>query len=161
VVFVLGRRLTKEERERYKPLIERVKAEYRRRRGSLCGFCGQPFNHLETREYIDSEGELKVYLICVHRTPDGRRVAHTCGANKYTYVSKSHQAIGLTLSNVLDEDQWVNYIINIVETMVARVTSDPEGARLKPKVVEGLRRVKAAVEEGLRELGVVVECQSR
>jgi hypothetical protein len=54
----------------------------------------------------------------------------------------------------LDEDQWVNYIINIVETMVARVTSDPEGgARLRPKVLEGLRRIRVVVEEGLRELG--------
>jgi hypothetical protein len=154
MVSVLGRRLTREEKERFKGLIERVKAEYRRLRGSLCGFCGQPFNHLETREYVDSEGELKVYLICVHRTPDGRKVTHTCGANKYTYVSKSHQAIGLTLSNILDDEQWVNYVINIIETMVARVTSDPEGGlRLKHKVVEGLRRVGAVVEEGLRELG--------
>jgi hypothetical protein len=154
MVCGLGRRLTREEKERFRGLIERVKAEYRRLRGSLCGFCGQPFNHLETREYVDSEGELKVYLICVHRTPDGKRITHACGANKYTYVSKSHQAIGLTLSNILDEDQWVNYIINIVETMVARVTSDPEGGlRLRAKVLEGLRRIKATVEEGLRELG--------
>jgi hypothetical protein len=154
MVFALGRRLTREEKERFKGLIERVKAEYRRLRGSTCGYCGQPFNHLETREYVDSEGELKVYLICVHRTPDGRKVSHSCGSNKYTYVSKSHQAIGLTLSNILNDEQWVNYVINIIETMVARVTSDPEGGvRLRPKVVEGLRRVKATVEGGLRELG--------
>jgi hypothetical protein len=154
MVFALGRRLTKEEKERFKGLIERVKAEYRRLRGSLCGFCGQPFNHLETREYVDSEGELKVYLICVHRTPDGRREAHPCGANKYTYVSKSHQAIGLTLSNILDDEQWVNYVVNIIETMVARITSDPEGgSRLKPKVLEGLSRIREVVEGGLRELG--------
>jgi len=154
MVCGLGRRLTKEEKEKYKHLIERVKAEYRRLRGSLCGFCGQPFNHLETREYVDSEGELKVYLICVHRTPDGRREAHSCGSNKYTYVSKSHQAIGLTLSNILDDDQWVNYVVNIIETMVARITSDPEGgSRLKPKVLEGLRRIREVVEGGLRELG--------
>jgi hypothetical protein len=155
MVFALGRRLTREEKERFKGLIERVKAEYRRLRGSLCGFCGQPFNHLETREYVDSEGELKVYLVCVHRE-GGRKEAHPCGANKYTYVSKSHQAIGLTLSNILDDEQWVNYVINIIETMVARVTSDPEGGvRLKPKVVAGLRRVRDAVEGGLRELGVL------
>jgi hypothetical protein len=141
---VTARRLTEEERAR---LLEQ----------RICIQCGQPFSYLEPRPYQASDGAVKHFYYCVHEKWEGgkrKRTRHYCSSDEYIYVSKYQQDVGLTLKGALDKDRWIDYIVNITQTMVDRALEEPENVSLKVNVIQGLLRVRELLERSLAELGV-------
>jgi len=123
----------------------------------ICVQCGQPFTYLEPRPYQTSDGSVKHYYYCVHETWIGgkrKRTKHYCSSDEYIYVSKFQQDIGLTLKGALDKDRWIDYTVNIIQTMVDRALEEPENLSLKVSVIQGLIKVRELVERSLAELGV-------
>jgi hypothetical protein len=139
-----ARRLTEEERAR---LLEQ----------RICIQCGQPFSYLEPRPYQASDGTVKHFYYCVHERWEGgkrKRTRHYCSSDEYIYVSKFQQDIGLTLKGALDRDRWIDYTVNIIETMVDRALEEPENISLKVNVVQGLLKLNELIQRSLAELGV-------
>jgi hypothetical protein len=121
----------------------------------LCVRCGKPFSYVEPARRGN-----KLYLYCVHESWNGgvrKRIKHYCGpADVYDYCSRLHGDIGLTLKAPLDHNRWIEYIINIVETMVDRALEEPRNRPLKDRVTQGLLKIRQVVERSLLELGVEV-----
>jgi hypothetical protein len=69
-------------------------------------------------------------------------------------VSKFQQDIGLTLKGALDRDRWIDYTVNIIETMVDRALEEPDNVSLKVEVVQGLLKLNELIQRSLAELGV-------
>jgi hypothetical protein len=144
-----AKRLTEEERARL--LAQKI-----------CVRCGQPFSYLESRPYTTSDGITKHFYYCVHEEWIGgkrKRTKHYCSSDEYVYVSKFQQDIGLTLRGALDRDRWLDYTINIVQTMVDRALEEPENLSLKINVVQGLLKINELVQRSLAELGVPTATQ--
>jgi hypothetical protein len=123
----------------------------------ICIKCGQPFSYLEPRPYRTGDGAVKHFFYCVHESWEGgrrKRTKHYCSSDEYVYVSKYQQDIGLTLRGALDKDRWIDYTINIIQTMVDRALEEPENVSLKVSVVQGLLKVNELVQRSLAELGV-------
>jgi hypothetical protein len=123
----------------------------------ICVQCGQPFSYLEPRPYRTSDGAVKHFFYCVHKSWEGgrrKRTKHYCSSDEYVYVSKYQQDIGLTLRGALDKDRWIDYVTNIVQTMVDRALEEPENLSLKVNVVQGLLRLNELVQRSLAELRV-------
>jgi hypothetical protein len=123
----------------------------------ICIQCGQPFSYLEPRPYVTADGTTKHYYYCVHEKWDGskrKRSRHYCSSDEYIYVSKFQQDIGLTLKGALDRDRWIDYTVNIIETMVDRALEEPENISLKVNVVQGLLKLNELIQRSLAELGV-------
>jgi hypothetical protein len=60
----------------------------------------------------------------------------------------------LTLKGALDKDRWIDYTLNILQTMIDRALEEPENISLKVNVIQGLLRVRELLERSLAELGV-------
>jgi hypothetical protein len=123
----------------------------------ICVQCGQPFSYLEPRPYTTADGTTKHYYYCVHERWEGgrrKRTRHYCSSDEYIYVSKFQQDIGLTLKGALDKDRWLDYTLNILQTMIDRALEEPENISLKVNVIQGLLRVRELLERSLAELGV-------
>jgi hypothetical protein len=138
---------------------ETLTPEERRRmlEQKICVQCGQPFSYLEPRPYTTADGTTKHYYYCVHERWEGgrrKRTRHYCSSDEYVYVSKFQQDIGLTLRGALDKDRWLDYTINIVQTMVDRALEEPENVSLRVNVIQGLLKVRELLERSLAELGV-------
>jgi hypothetical protein len=119
----------------------------------VCVRCGRPFSYVEPARRGG-----RLYIYCVHESWNGgvrRRVKHYCGpADVYDYCSRLHGDIGLTLKTPLDHNRWVEYVTSMVETMVSRALEEPRNRTLRDGVVQGLLKIRQAVERGLLELGI-------
>jgi hypothetical protein len=123
----------------------------------ICVQCGQPFSYIEPRPYTTADGYVKHFYYCVHESWIGgkrKRTRHYCSSDEYIYVSKFQQDIGLTLRGALDKGRWIDYTMNIIQTMVDRALEEPENISLKVEVVQGLLRINELVQRSLAELGV-------
>jgi len=123
----------------------------------ICIKCGQPFSYLEPRPYITADGTTKHFYYCVHETWEGgrrKRAKHYCSSDEYVYVSKFQQDIGLTLKGAMDRDRWLDYTMNIIQTMTDRALEEPENVSLKVNVIQGLLKINELVQRSLAELGV-------
>jgi hypothetical protein len=123
----------------------------------ICIKCGQPFTYIEPRPYTTADGHTKHFFYCVHeKWEGGKRIRdkHYCSSDEYIYVSKFQQDIGLTLKGALDRDRWLDYTVNIIQTMVDRALEEPENLSLKVNVIQGLLKINELVQRSLAELGV-------
>jgi hypothetical protein len=123
----------------------------------ICIKCGQPFSYLEPRPYITADGQTKYYFYCVHEEWEGgrrKRIKHYCSSDEYIYVSRYQQDIGLTLRGALDKDRWIDYTVNIIQTMVDKALEESENLSLKVNVIQGLLKLNELIQRSLAELGV-------
>ena len=123
----------------------------------ICVQCGQPFSYLEPRPYTTADGTTKHFYYCVHEMWEGgkrKRTKHYCSSDEYIYVSKFQQDIGLTLKGAMDRDRWLDYTMNIIQTMTDRALEEPENISLRINVVQGLLKINELVQRSLAELGV-------
>jgi hypothetical protein len=139
--------------------LKTLSPEERRRllEQKICIKCGQPFSYLESRPYTAADGTTKHFYYCVHEGwIDGKRkrTKHYCSSDEYVYVSRFQQDIGLTLKGALDRDRWIDYTVNIIQTMVDRALEESENISLRVSVIQGLFKINELVQRSLAELGV-------
>jgi hypothetical protein len=88
----------------------------------------------------------RVYYVAAHSSGGGKR-ARRCylGPEEYVYVSKLHEDLNLVLKGALDGDRWVDYMVSLVDAIASQED--------RSRAVDGLRRVRDAVDDALRSLG--------
>jgi hypothetical protein len=112
------------------------------RKGDRCPRCGLTISWVER---VSVGG--RVYYVAAHTSGGGKKPRRCyLGPKEYVYVSKLHEDLNLVLKGALDGDRWVDYMVSLVEAIASQDD--------RSRAVDGLRRVRDAIDDTLRSLGV-------
>lgn len=115
-------------------------------RGDSCPRCGLPISWVER---VSVGG--RVYYVAAHSSGGGKKPRRCyLGPREYVYVSRLHKDLNLVLKGALDGDRWVDYMVSLVEAIASQDD--------RSRAVDGLRRVRDAVNKALKILGVGAGC---
>jgi hypothetical protein len=116
------------------------------RKGDRCPRCGLTISWVER---VRRGG--RVYYVAAHTSGGGKKPRRCyLGPKEYVYVSKLHEDLNLVLKGALDGDRWVDYMASLVEAIASQDD--------RSRAVDILRRVREAVDDALRSLGVGAGC---
>jgi hypothetical protein len=112
------------------------------RKGDRCPRCGLTISWVER---VSVGG--RVYYVAAHTSGGGKKPRRCyLGPKEYVYVSKLHEDLNLVLKGALDGDRWVDYMVSLVEAIASQDD--------RSRAVDVLRRVRDAIDDTLRSLGV-------
>jgi hypothetical protein len=111
------------------------------RKGDRCPRCGLTISWVER---VSVGG--RVYYVAAHTSGGGKKPRRCyLGPKEYLYVSKLHEDLNLVLKGALDGDRWVDYMVSLVDAIASQED--------RSRAIDGLRRVREAVDDALRSLG--------
>jgi hypothetical protein len=106
----------------------------------LCPRCGEPYSYVEKRVVHD-----RIYYYAVHVSiVNDKRKIKKCylGAKEYYYVKKLHEDSELNLTGIFEKDRYLQYLDQILYSLVHNGLSEEEKNVLKAKLRRALRELE-------------------
>jgi len=106
----------------------------------LCPRCNEPYSYVEKRVVHD-----RIYYYAVHiRIVNDKRKIRKCylGAKEYYYVKKLHEDSELNLTGIFEKDRYLQYLDQILYSLVHNGLSEEEKNVLKSKLRRALREIE-------------------
>jgi hypothetical protein len=106
----------------------------------LCPRCNEPYSYVEKRVVHD-----RIYYYAVHVSiVNDKRKIKKCylGAKEYYYVKKLHEDSELNLTGIFEKDRYLQYLDQILYSLVHNGLSEEEKNVLKAKLRRALRELE-------------------
>jgi len=106
----------------------------------ICPRCNEPYSYLEKRVVHD-----RIYYYAVHVSiVNDKRKIKKCylGAKEYYYVKKLHEDSELNLTGIFEKDRYLQYLDQILYSLVHNGLSEEEKNILKTKLRRALRELE-------------------
>jgi hypothetical protein len=106
----------------------------------LCPRCSEPYSYVEKRLVHDH-----IYFYAVHiRIVGNKRKIKKCylGAKEYYYVKKLHEDSEIQLTGLVEKDRYLQYLDQILYSLVHNGLSEEEKEILKAKLRRALRELE-------------------
>jgi hypothetical protein len=106
----------------------------------ICPRCNEPYSYVEKRVVHD-----RIYYYAVHiRIVSDKRKIKKCylGAKEYYYVKKLHEDSELNLTGIFEKDRYLQYLDQILYSLVHNGLSEEEKNVLKSKLRRALRELE-------------------
>ena len=106
----------------------------------ICPRCSEPYSYVEKRLVHDH-----IYFYAVHiRIVGNKRKIKKCylGAKEYYYVKKLHEDSEIQLTGLVEKDRYLQYLDQIVYSLIHNGLSEEEKNVLKAKLRRALREIE-------------------